>query len=107
MEAIGQATCQPVSDCGTGTYGKIPLTSSTVFVDQTSTGSGADGSAKKPYPTIGQAIKAAPAGAQIAVAAGKYVESLSLAKKVTLQGRCPQLVVLQGSAQDVAAATIT
>ncbi|MFZ5786244.1 MAG: right-handed parallel beta-helix repeat-containing protein, partial [Acidobacteriota bacterium] len=91
MEVIGKAECQPVGDCGTGTWGKIAVGASTIFVDQQSRAPG-DGSLAKPFTTISAALAAAPAGAQIAVAAGTYAESVYITKAVTLEGRCPELV---------------
>lgn len=96
MEVLGQATCQPIGDCGTGTWGKIPVTASTIFVDQAYAGGGSDGTQAKPFTTLTAALAAAPSNAQIAVAAGTYAEDLSLDKPVTIQGRCAQQVTVQG-----------
>ena len=94
MEVIGKAICQPIGDCGSGKWGKIKTTSSTIFVDQTYSGSNADGSQARPYTTIGAALEAATAGTHIAVAAGTYKEDVSIERKVTLEGRCAQKVTI-------------
>ena len=67
------------------------------FVDQSYSGSSPDGSQSKPYPTIGAALKSASAGAHIAVAAGTYKEGVVIDKKVTLQGRCAQMMTITGA----------
>ena len=97
MEVIGKATCQPIGDCGSGTWGKIKTTASTIFVNQSYSGSSPDGSLAKPYITIGAALKAAGAGAHIAVAAGTYKEDLVIDKQATLEGRCAQMMTITGA----------
>ena len=97
MEVIGKATCQPMGDCGSGTWGKIKTTASTIFVNQSYSGSSPDGSQSKPYITIGAALKAAGAGVHIVVAAGTYTEDVVIDKKVTLEGRCAQKVTITGA----------
>ena len=96
MEKIGYATCQQIGDCGTGKWGKIKITSSTIFVDQSYTGDGSDGSQSMPFVTIGAALYNATAGAHIAVATGTYKENVSIVRKVTLEGRCAQKVTIVG-----------
>jgi len=95
-ERIGYTTCQPVGECGPGTWGAIKTGPNTLFVDQTYTGNGADGSADKPFATIGQALAVAVSDGQIAVAAGQYDENLTVDKKVAIDGRCPKLVRIVG-----------
>ena len=63
-------------------------------MDQTYSGSNADGSQARPYTTIGAALEAATAGTHIAVAAGTYKEGVSIERKVTLEGRCAQKVTI-------------
>jgi len=98
LEQIGSATCQAIGDCGSGTYGAIQTGASTIFVDQGYAGPDSDGSQAKPFKTIGAALKVAAAGAQIAVAAGTYAESLSVQTPLALEGRCAEKVVIQGQA---------
>ena len=102
----GQTTCGPVRACGSGTWGDIKTTASTLHVDASYSGGSSDGSASKPYTTIAQALKLAGTGGQVAVAAGTYNESLTLYTGVTLEGRCPELVKIKGSASGAAAISI-
>src|SRR5262249_54194451 len=72
--------------------GDIPVDAATVFVDGSYAGM-SDGTAAHPWPTITQGIAHASAGSTIAVAAGTYLESLTLlSDHVRLWGRCPALV---------------
>jgi hypothetical protein len=96
MALPGETTCHLVADCGTGTWGSIPLDGTVVFVDA-SASSGGDGSQNKPFKTITEALRAAPNSATIAVAAGAYAEDLSLQKTgQKLWGRCPSMVEISG-----------
>jgi hypothetical protein len=95
MEMLGQRDCQPVGDCGSGTYGAIPLSPNTIRVDQAYAGGSSDGTAVRPFTRIGEALSAAPEGAHVAVAAGAYPETLVITKKVVLEGRCAQLVTIR------------
>jgi hypothetical protein len=103
MEVIGSTTCQPIGDCGNGTYGKIQTSSKTLFVDQTYAGGGSDGTQTKPYTTLTDALTAAPSGAQIAVAAGIYKEDLAIKQPLTIEGRCAQKVTITGQSKSAAA----
>jgi hypothetical protein len=105
MKVIGKTSCQPVGDCGSGTWGAIKTGASTIFVDQAYTGSDSDGSQAKPYTTITQALQQAASGAQIAVAAGDYAEEVSISKQVTIEGRCAEKVKIKG--QGYAAVSVT
>lgn len=96
MERIGERSCQPVGDCGNGTWGSIATSAETIYVDRAYLGGGSDGSQGKPFTTIGGALAAAASGAQIAVAEGRYEEDLRLDKPVTLEGRCARLVTIAG-----------
>lgn len=96
MEVIGHAACQPIGDCGSGTWGKIKATANTIFVDQAYRGSG-NGSQSRPYATITAALAGLKGGEHIAVAAGTYNENLGFSRKVTLEGRCAQMVTIAGS----------
>ena len=96
MEKIGYSTCQPIGDCGSDTWGNIKTTASTIYVDQGHKGTGGKGTKAEPFKTIGEAVNKATAGDHIAVAAGKYVEQIIIHRKVTLEGRCSQLVTING-----------
>jgi len=102
MEVIGQSTCQPIGDCGSGQWGKITTTSNTIYVDQAYRGIG-NGSQARPYTTIGAALASLKGGEHIAVAAGTYNENLAIERKVTLEGRCAQMVTIAGSGSAYAA----
>ena len=96
MAKIGYSTCQPVGDCGTGTWGNIKTTANTIYVDQGHKGAGGMGTMSEPYKTIEEALDYATPGAHIAVAAGKYNETLIINRKVTLEGRCAIKVTVEG-----------
>ena len=96
MEKIGHATCQPIGDCGSGTWGNIKTTASTIYVDQGHRGAGGKGTKDAPFKTIGEALKQAAAGAHIAVASGTYLEQVSIVRKVKVEGRCSQQVIIDG-----------
>lgn len=93
----GETTCHPLQDCGSGTWGAIPLEPDALFVDAAAA-AGGDGTRERPYRTIGEAITAGGArvgSPQIAIAAGTYVEQLVAPHPVRLFGRCPALVDLR------------
>lgn len=103
MAVIGKGTCHPVGDCGSGTWGKIKTTASTLFVDGATSGEGSDGSRARPFATITAALAQVSEGGHIAVAAGTYDEDLELKLKgVTLEGRCARLVAVKGQAAEQA-----
>jgi len=58
MEVLGQSACRPVGDCGSGTWGNIITTASTIHVDKNHTGTGGQGTKTEPYKTIAEAILA-------------------------------------------------
>jgi uncharacterized protein DUF1565 len=93
----GDMACRPVMSCGSGTWGDIPVEPNSVYVDSAYTGADSDGSTTKPWTTLAQAITAAPAGALIAVAAGRYAEDVMVQKHVRIWGVCPERVELAGS----------
>lgn len=94
----GDLECRDVAPCGTGTWGDIPVEADTVYVDATYAGADSDGSAAKPWTTVGDGIAAAPSGAIVAVAAGSYAENLTVMYKlVRLHGRCPAMVEIAGT----------
>lgn len=90
----GDAACRPIAACPTERWADVPA--GAIFVDAAFSGSG-DGTRERPFPTLGAALAGAPTGATIAVTAGRYVESLSLDRAVTILGECPARVVIEGS----------
>jgi hypothetical protein len=105
MAIPGDAVCRDVAPCADGTWGDVPVEASTQFVDA-SFGGTSDGSASAPWKTIRQAVVAATPGAIVAVAAGSYVESITLAKPVRLWGRCPSKVEIAGATATSAVVSI-
>ncbi|MFC1482567.1 right-handed parallel beta-helix repeat-containing protein, partial [Myxococcota bacterium] len=97
MEILGYEECQPIGDCGTGTWGNIQIDATTVFVDATADATAADGSQGAPFTTIQDAYYVVQPGGQIAVAAGEYEERLLIDKEVRLTGRCAELVTIRGT----------
>ena len=93
MALPGETACRPVTPCGEGTWGEIPVDAGTRHVDPSFGGLG-DGSAGAPYTTIAAAVAAAPPGALIALAAGDYHEQVRVEKPLTLWGRCPDLSLI-------------
>ena len=85
--ALGQTTCVPVGDC----TAPFPPTAATFFVDADA---GVDATH---FRTIVAALTAAPAGATIAIAEGRYAESLKPTKPVKLIGRCSARVSIVGN----------
>jgi hypothetical protein len=64
------------------------------YVDGSYTGTDADGTETRPFPTIQQALDSASDGASIAIAAGTYAESLTTSRRVSILGRCPSMVTI-------------
>lgn len=92
----GETACRPVSACGDGAWGSIPIDGTTVFVDAAYAGADADGSKDKPFATIAAALAKASIGAVVAVAAGRYRENLALPRAVRLHGVCPAKTTIEG-----------
>ncbi|MBW2458756.1 MAG: DUF1565 domain-containing protein [Deltaproteobacteria bacterium] len=96
MALPGETVCREVAPCGDGPWGEIPVNGTTEHVD-TSFSASSDGSASAPWKTIGEAVDAAAPGAIVAVAAGTYGEEVVImGKAVTLWGRCPAMVSVEG-----------
>jgi hypothetical protein len=107
MAVPGDTECREVAPCGAGPWGDIPVDSTTVYVDQSYTGGASDGTDVSPWTSLAQAIAAAPSGAIVAVAAGSYSGSVTIANKpIQLWGRCPTMVALVGSANQSGAVNI-
>jgi hypothetical protein len=90
--------CVPEA-CGTGTWGDV--VGAAFFVDAAAA-EGGDGSQAAPLRAIQDGADAAgdAGGGVVAVAAGAYLENLSLGRShdaVEISGRCAELVVLDGS----------
>lgn len=88
---IGETTCVPVGDCAAA----FPPAGATIFVDDSFTAGQVDATHFK---TIEAAVASAPDGAVIAIEEGSYTGTVSIAKPMTLIGRCPDKVKLIGSA---------
>jgi len=98
MALPGETSCHELADCGAAPWGNIPVDATTQYVDGSYAGGASDGSASKPWTTIGAGVTAAAAGAVVAVAAGSYAESVSIEDKaVHLWGRCPSMVEIAGT----------
>ena len=86
-------------DCPKGPFPAIPDgDGEVVFVDIESTCAENCGTAEVPFPSIQQAVDAAPDGARILVAAGSYDEHISISKPICVIGLCPAKVKITGSA---------
>ena len=92
MEIIGQATCQPIGDCSAPPAAEPGA----IFVDATYAGPDpSDGTAARPFTLVQDAIDAAPTGGQV-VLPDEYVEDVSIAKALRLEGQCAALVTIRG-----------
>jgi hypothetical protein len=103
MAVPGDNACRPVMACAEGQWGDIPIDGTTEHVDASYAGTDSDGSASKPWRTIGGAITAAASGALVAVAEGSYAEDVVIENKpVRLWGVCPERVEIVGQSTDAA-----
>ncbi|MBW2524278.1 MAG: right-handed parallel beta-helix repeat-containing protein, partial [Deltaproteobacteria bacterium] len=103
----GDAACRELMACGTERYGAIPTEPDTQHVDGSYPDSDSDGSADRPWTTIQAGVDAAASGALVVVAAGSYVENVSIAgKAVRLWGRCPTMVEVVGAQPALAAVVV-
>lgn len=96
LALLGSTSCEVLRDCGAAPWGDIVGDASTIYVDAGYTGGGNDGSQGAPFTTLAAAVGGAVAGDKIALAAGDYVESVSVAVPLTIEGRCPSEVSLVG-----------
>lgn len=92
----GETECREVAPCGVGDYGDAPPDPGTQHVNAAYTGGGSDGSAAKPWLKIQDALNAASAGGAIAIAAGRYEESLRVSRGVRIFAKCPAQVEVHG-----------
>jgi len=100
----GDNSCREVAPCAAGTWGDIVTSTDTQFVDAAYVGGNNDGSPSAPWLTIGEAVTAAASGATVAIAAGSYAEDVVVRNKsLLLWGRCPSMVEIVGTGQEVAA----
>jgi hypothetical protein len=97
MAVPGETECHPVMPCGAGKWGDIPIDATTVHVDGSYSGNDSDGTAAKPWTTVGEGIAAAPPDALVAIAAGSYLEDVVVEKPVRLRGVCPSEVEVVGT----------
>jgi hypothetical protein len=108
MAVPGDAACRPVADCGSDPYGGAPDLPTTEYVNQATSCAATDtdcGSREKPWPTIQAALTVAAADATVAIAEGTYPEEVIVRRRMTLWGRCPELVTIEGQiAESVALA---
>ena len=95
MAIPGETTCHEVAACGAGTWGDIATDADTQYVDASFAGA-SDGTAQKPWSTIGAAVLAAKSGATVAIAAGSYPEWVKINKPLTVWGVCPSKVEVAG-----------
>jgi len=100
----GETTCHEVAPCGTGTWGLVPVETTTEFVDTAYVGGNSDGTQAKPWTTIQAGVDAAKPGAIVAVAAGSYLEDVEVAgRAVRLWGLSPTKVEIVGTGVGIAA----
>jgi len=108
MAVPGETQCRPVMPCGAGPWGDLPVDGTTSYVDGFYAGGDSDGSAARPWTTIGDAVATASPGALVAVAEGSYVENVIISHKaVRLWGVCPERVALVGTGFQLAALFVT
>lgn len=89
-EEVGSARCVPLGDCAA----PFPPAGA-IVVDDDFADNQLDATH---FRTIGAAIAAAGSGAVVAVEEGDYAESLTVARPLTLVGRCPARVTIRGAA---------
>jgi hypothetical protein len=107
MAVPGDAECRPVMPCAPGKWGDIPTNATTEHVDGAYTGGDSDGTATRPWTSIGDAVAAAAPDAIVAVAAGSYVEDVVIdGTPVVLWGVCPDEVAIVGTTAGLAAVVI-
>jgi hypothetical protein len=98
--AVPQEGCLPIDGpegCGSGTWGNIQEDPNmeTIWVDPSVMTSG-NGSKASPVKTITQALALVPVGGRVALGTGTYDEPIYITKAMTIEGRCPSMVRVQG-----------
>ncbi|MBW2457049.1 MAG: hypothetical protein JRI68_21215, partial [Deltaproteobacteria bacterium] len=107
MALPGETICRSVMPCGSGKWGDLPVDASTEHVDASYAGGDSDGSAAKPWTTIGEALATAEPDVLIAIAEGSYAEDVVVSgKRVKLWGVCPEKVEVLGTGAELAAVVI-
>lgn len=96
MALPGDPACAPVSTCGDGPWPSSDA-AATVHVDAASAAPVPDGSRDAPYRTLDDAVRAAPIGATILLAAGKYASNVRVSRSARIIGVCPSKVTLEGT----------
>jgi len=96
LMVLGSDTCDDFStDCGSGTWGNLPLDATTQFVDSSYQVGDSDGTQDRPWSTIQLGVDASEEGALIAVAGGTYAETAEVTDHaVRVWGRCAELVTI-------------
>jgi hypothetical protein len=97
LPILGDTTCQPIQDCGTGPWGNVDRLAGAVHVDASYAGGDSDGTAAKPYVQLLAAVDQAPFGGQIVLAAGSYAGGVVVNRTLRIEGRCPALVTLSAN----------
>ncbi|MGZ3419113.1 MAG: hypothetical protein ACXVEE_14675 [Polyangiales bacterium] len=96
MALPGETTCSALVDCGTDPYG-APTGDRILRVDAKAA-AGGDGSESKPFSSLDDAVAASRDGDVVALAAGKYFSSAYVDRAITIRGRCPSMVSIEGGA---------
>jgi hypothetical protein len=95
LTVLGSMDCQPVSDCGTTTWGPSPIEPGAIYVDGTYAKGDSDGSVDRPFAELASAIALADSTRKtIVVAEGIYEHGAVLDKPVEIRGRCAERVVV-------------
>jgi len=91
LEVIGKTTCQPVGICWTGTWGGIKIPGKAiVYVNKSYALGDSDGTITKPYTSIRMALSLKGPATAIVVAAGEYIEDLTIKGPVTSLADVPR-----------------
>ena len=96
-DGLPPACVASATACGTSPYAVAPGPS-VVFVDAAAP-EGGDGSLASPFSELGPAITAAPEGGTVALTDGVYTGGQTVAKKLSIIGRCASAVYVVGSSQ--------
>jgi hypothetical protein len=95
LTVLGSMDCQPLGDCGTTTWGPMPIEPGTIFVDGTYAKGDSDGSIDRPFAELAPAIALADATRKtILLAEGIYEHGEVIDKSLEIRGRCSEKVVI-------------